>query len=86
MQLKQLGPNQTEVVINARLMVFFSYETPVACYIAPGRKLGSIPANVSGYYRTNQKFSRTTSRHINKWLNGVSSSEMDQKFFTDLVG
>ena len=58
MQLTPIAANQTEIETdNAR--VFFSYRTPVAAYVF-GR----------GYVRTEQYWSTTTSRHINKWLRG----------------
>jgi hypothetical protein len=39
-------------------VVLVSYTTPVAVYV-PG----------DGFIETNQKFSRTTSKHINQWKN-----------------
>ena len=55
MKLKQLGSNQTELVLNDGTQVLFSYETPVACWID------------EQFYRTDKQWSQTTSRHINKW-------------------
>jgi hypothetical protein len=43
--------------------ILFSYSTPVACFI-PG----------VGYYRTNKYWSRTTTKHINKWIIGKSNT------------
>ena len=56
MNLTPVFSNGTEVE-TADARIFFSYRTPVAAYIF-GR----------GYVRTEQFFSVTTSRHINKWL------------------
>jgi len=66
-----LKQNMTEVVLDsARVLV--SYETPVA-------------AEVHGnYYKTSEKWSQTTSRHINKWLERWgqdSATEKPQEFF-----
>jgi len=35
--------------------------------------------------RTSHKWSQTTSRHINKWLDGLTASERPQAFFDNLV-
>ena len=63
MHIKRISPNETEVVVNERLVdrekharFFFSYDTIVAA------KVGTK------YYKTEEKFSQSTSRHLNKWL------------------
>ena len=60
MQIKNLGKNQTVVTSKladgSRVEVLFSYATPVA---VRGPTLD---------YKTEQKWSVTTSRHINKFL------------------
>ena len=71
MKLKQLGSNQTELVLNDGTQVLFSYETPVACWID------------GQFYRTDKKWSQTTSRHINKWAHCALSKP--QSFFDVLV-
>ena len=68
MQLKPLGSNQTELRLTNGTTVLFSYETPVACYSNDDGK----------YYRTNKQWSRTTSKHINKWLESISAVSIDQ--------
>jgi len=73
MKVKNLGANKTEIVIDDRHKIFVSYETPVAARI--GAK----------FYRTSEKFSRTTSKHINQWLDGVKAEEKDQTFFNELL-
>ena len=60
MKLKQIGSNQTEVVFKDGTYVLFSYETPVAVSTA------------EGMFVTEQKYSNTTTKHINKWCNGIS--------------
>jgi len=57
LRLRALGANRTELVLDNGPIVFFSYDTPVAAHI-PGR----------GYVRTEQPYSRTTSKHIGLWL------------------
>jgi len=63
MKLRVIGPNQTEVEINDKVTVFFSYETPVAAWIRPTGALNRP------FIRTTKRWSSTTTRHINKWLN-----------------
>tara|TARA_B100000902_G_scaffold144976_1_gene142262 strand:+ start:209 stop:436 length:228 start_codon:yes stop_codon:yes gene_type:complete len=58
MKLNQQGSNMTEIVTNAGKRILFSYETPVAGW------------SEQGAFRTDEKFSVTTSKHINKYLGG----------------
>ena len=55
MKLKQIGSNQTEVLLNDGTQILFSYETPVACWID------------GEFFKTDKKWSNTTTRHVNKW-------------------
>lgn len=55
-KIHPIGSNQTEVHIGANRFLV-SYKTPVAAYISG-----------QGFFRTSQKWSVTTSKHINKWL------------------
>lgn len=73
MKIKNVGSNMTEVDFGA-VRVLVSYETPVACYV-----------DGEGYYKTEKKFSSTTSKHINKWLDGAATSLKPQDFFTGLL-
>ena len=75
MKLIPIASNQTELEIGNGVLVFFSYKTPVAAFI-PGQ----------GYIRTSEKWSRTTSKHINKWLRGYASTDVDQSVLDTLVG
>ena len=68
MNLNRIGNNQTVVMFNNGAEVFFSYDTPV-CVKTPGYD----------YLRTQTKWSKTTSRHINKWLDGVKAREVPQE-------
>lgn len=72
MKIKNIGSNQTRLEIDGKI-ILVSYETPVA-------------ANVDGkFYRTAQKWSKTTSKHINNFLNGANAEEKPQSFFDDLM-
>ena len=68
MKIKPIANNQTELHLNGNVF-FFSYETPVAALIA------------GKYYKTEQKFSVTTSKHINKWVENVKCETKPQSFF-----
>jgi hypothetical protein len=62
---RPIGPNQTEVSVGDKTL-FFSYETLVAL-------------NMNGkFYRTNERYSVTTSKHINRWLSGAKADEVSQ--------
>lgn len=74
MKLRKLGPNKTEITFG-NWTVFFSYNTPVAAC-----------DNGSGFYKTDEKFSVTTSKHINQWLDGRRTTVKPQSFFDDLAG
>ena len=66
MKLKQIGSNQTELDLGFA-QVFFSYETPVAARLTDGSLV-----------RTDQWYSATTSKHINKWLQGCDALTVSQ--------
>jgi len=73
MKLNPIASNMTELTLQDGTKVLFSYKTPVA-------------AEVNGtYVRTSKKWSMTTSKHINKWLDGVKAEEADQPFFDTLI-
>lgn len=77
MKLKQIGPNMTEVRVRG-LRILFSYSTPVAYINDRG-----------GAYKTPKHHSRTTTGHINRWLNtnGVidASEALTQNHFDEMV-
>lgn len=58
LRINPISSNMTEVEIGSKC-ILFSYRTPVAYKI-----LG-----LSTYYKTNKKWSNTTTRHITKWIN-----------------
>lgn len=51
--------------------ILFSYDRPVAAH-----------SRVEGYFKTCEKFSRTTSRHINEWIGKDTPAKvMSQEWF-----
>jgi len=74
MQVKSLAANQTEITLRHGTRVLVSYETPVAAQLFNGT-----------YCRTDHKWSVTTTRHINKWLNGANAETRPQTFFDNLL-
>lgn len=74
LQLIALGANQTEIRF-ADKTVLFSYNTPVAYRDNQGRE----------FYSTT-KHSKTTSKHVNRWLNNKkTASAVDQAAITASV-
>ena len=73
MQLRPIASNMTQLDLPNGYQVLFSYQTPVACL------------SDNGYYRTATKWSSTTTRHINKWLDWVLAKEQPQSFFDELA-
>tara|TARA_R100000315_G_scaffold59098_1_gene34680 strand:+ start:1224 stop:1472 length:249 start_codon:yes stop_codon:yes gene_type:complete len=71
MKLKVIGSNQTQIDYKDGTVIFFSYETPVAGYLPE-----------IGYVRSDQFYSVTTSKHINKWLEGVDAVKVPQEKLT----
>jgi hypothetical protein len=55
MKLRNIGSNMTEIEIGRR-SILFSYSTPVAGW------------DEKGAFRTEEHYSATTTRHINKYL------------------
>ncbi len=58
MKLHSFATNRTLLTFDDGTEIFFSYETPVAGY----------SKTLHGYFRTNEWYSSTTTRHINKYL------------------
>lgn len=75
MKVKSLGANKTTIEFDNGIIVFISYETPVACYIP-----------LEGYFKTTTKYSRTTTKYINQWLSGVKAEEVKQSVIDNLIG
>ena len=73
MQLTPIASNMTEVETK-EARILFSYRTPVAAYVFG-----------VGYVKTDKWWSVTTSRHINKWIDGVPAKEVAQTYLDNLV-
>ena len=73
MQLTPIASNMTEVE-TSEARILFSYRTPVAAYVFG-----------EGYVRTEKWWSVTTSRHINKWIDGGTTKEVAQTYLDNLV-
>lgn len=73
MKIQPIGTNQTLLIVETGVVVFVSYETPVAAF---------IPSD--GYLRSAKFHSKTTSRHINKWLDGIEADTKPQEYFDTL--
>jgi hypothetical protein len=58
MKLNPIAQNQNEIELNDKV-IFISYQTPVA-YWESGK----------GAFKTEKKWSVTTSKHVNQWLRG----------------
>jgi hypothetical protein len=71
MRIKPIASNMTELVLNDGTQVLFSYQTPVASW-----KDGQ-------FFKTERKWSNTTTRHINKWADCAISKP--QEYFDNLV-
>lgn len=82
MNLKPIASNMTEIETSG-FRILFSYSTPVAL---KNKETGQ-------YCKTNKFWSRTTSRHISKWLKlngfdvrrGDGLREVDQETLNGLV-
>ena len=75
MKLRRIGYNQTVVEYNNGSEVFFSYDTPVAARLQDYE-----------YLSTQDFYSKTTTRHINKYLDGVNAKKVTQQTINNLVG
>ena len=72
MKIKSLGTNQT-VIFTGKAEILVSYETPVAAKIN------------ENYFKTDKKWSKTTSKHINSFFDGCKYEEKPQSFFDNLL-
>ena len=82
MKIKSLAANRTELHLpdvgyTVNRVILFSYETPVAY----------AETNETGrhYYKTDCRWSKTTTRHIKSWLPEGQAVEQPQTFFDDLA-
>ena len=77
MKINNVGSNMTELSTNSGAVILFSYSTPVAALLPSGQ-----------YIKTDKKYSATTTRHVNKWLQGVSANveTRSAEFISNLTG
>ncbi len=73
MKLRQIKSNVTELTLD-NITIMFSYETPVAGY------------DDKGAFRTDTKYSVTTSRQINQYLGGKDVGRtVSQDYINQLI-
>lgn len=83
MKLIPIKANMTELELANGTKVLFSYQTPVACWFVDGDK--------QVLRKTQKKWSRTTTRHINQWIVKTDNwtermiDTMPQEYFDSLV-
>ena len=77
MKIKQIGSNMTVLTLNNGTEVLFSYETPVAGF--------SGTSYAYRYFKTDEKWSKTTTRHVNKYLNGQDAAILGQWEINEMV-
>jgi len=72
--LEPVASNMTEITTSKGTRILFSYQTPVAGY------------DEKGAFRTNVWYSMTTTRHINKYLEGKDVGRVvEQEYINDLI-
>lgn len=78
MNLKPLGANKTELHLDDKV-ILFSYRTPVAVNFTKSNEV----------WKTNTKYSKTTSKHISAWLCSLGlesiATDVDQKYIDALL-
>lgn len=74
MKIDRNWSNQVQITLNNGDRILWSYNTPVAAYIRADKT----------WYRTDIRWSVTTSMHINRWAT-VDWKEKPQEWFYKLV-
>ena len=75
MKLQSLAANRTVLIFNKGITeILFSYDTPVAGY-----------SNKLGYIKTDEYYSQTTTRHINKYIGDNYHTVVSQSVINDLL-
>jgi len=80
MQLNRIGNNETVVSFASGTEILYSYDTPVA-----GRRIVDGALQV---FKTDKKWSVTTSKHINKYLKTFNAEaiELPQNEISTIAG
>jgi hypothetical protein len=89
MKLKPIGSNMTTLTLNDGTEILFSYETPVAGRLSAASSDNHPFPHAQyriGFFRTAKKWSSTTTRHINKYLEGCAADVVPQDQIESLVG
>lgn len=74
MKLRNIGSDQSELVLESGERIFFSYETPVAGFI-----------NEIGWFYTEDYHSRTTSKHINSYFENAEKKSKACQLRQDVI-
>ena len=74
MQVRPVGPNQTVITLPNQDEVFFSYQTPVAGWVCG-----------KGFWRTTERFSTTTSRHVGRYANTANVRDLSPEQTAELL-
>ena len=81
-KIRVIAPNQTELVTTkgtVKRIIFFSYETPVVIKYDWNREWPFCGRGESSeIFVTSEKYSVTTSKHINKYLDGLPAESVSQ--------
>jgi len=75
MKIKRIGKTSAQEIEFDNRTVLVSYSTPVAVNI-----------HGEGFYRTEKKFSVTTSKQLNQWLDGITAKTVSQAELEKLAG
>ena len=79
MKVTPIGSNMTQIDTE-KYEILFSYQTPVAFVKTVWNE--DIQKK---YFKTNKRWSVTTTKHINKWLNGNKAQIIDQTILDSLL-
>jgi hypothetical protein len=81
MKLSPIRANMTELELNG-MRILFSYKTPVAALV----RYSSPTGDGWHQYRTEKRWSNTTTRHINQWNPmGGAYGIKPQEWFDNLI-
>ncbi|NCC71480.1 hypothetical protein EOM09_07950 [bacterium] len=73
MKLNTIAKDMTEIIFSDNSKLFYSYNTPVVFISAENKA-----------YKTNKRYSSTTTRHISKYLEGKMAELKEQNFFNSI--
>ena len=75
-RVRNYASNMTLLELNNGTEILFSYSTPVAGYYR-GEANNAVLDHE--YFKTDEWYSSTTTRHINKYLDGVKAVTIEQE-------